>query len=384
MKRKYFKISGQVEINNYFEEPNLAKAKIKGLISSNSQKIRYIREKSILDKLTELYFKNYSEVSEICDSSEAKHPVLEPIEPAGKYAIPNLESFSRDMPLNKVRTYLDRYSISSYDSSWHFGGAHFYLDYLIYNTGYFYYNYYSGSGGSGSYPALFIGRVEEIDPEIEGKKHEIEAGEKLIRYLEGEKKLVFLDESLNFIYTFKWSKDKKRNYIGLLKKFLYKVVDMDVVPLGIFYTRAYDIVRSLEYIDRSLSLPSIQDKQLFNSILEVGERSQLFKVINPVIRDFKIEIAAFYLKLGRGNVIRIEFPYDSTIVKKHIDDIQISVFLQSLLGGGYPYSLVRAHEMAVISYEDRREIEDIISYILNIPSEYLYSKKQLSKWRSIS
>ena len=66
-----------------------------------------------------------------------------------------------------------------------------------------------------------------------------------------------------------------------------------------------------------------------------------------------------------------------------METLHKTVLLQAILGGGYPYVLIRAHEMAVLSYEDRADIEASIAKILNIPIEYVYSRKQVSKWRSI-
>ena len=383
MDKRYIEISGEFKMNNFFEDPVLTKTRIASLISENSDAFKYIEEEPSMDKLIHLYSTYYSTESIECKVDRINYPILEPLEPIGKYFVPELESIVKENSIEKARLYLDNFSIGSYDSSWHFGGAHFYLDYLIYNTGYFYYNYTSDKGGSGSFPVLYFGRVEEMDPEIEGKKHETIVGVELAKSLEEENKLLLLDESLNFIYTLKWSEDKKNAYIKLVKSFLYKLIKKHVFPIGVFYTRAYDIIRSLECIESGISFPPIQDKYFFNRILELGERSQLFRVINPVLRHHHLDIAGFYLKLGNGNVVRVEFPYNSRLIDENIDKIHKGILLQSILGDGYPYCLIRAHEMAVLSYDDRRDIEDHIAYILNIPSEYLYSRKQVSKWRSI-
>ncbi len=383
MNEKYVKITEKFMINDFFEDPLMVKMKIASLINKNSDAFKYVKEKSSIEQLIQLYFIHYSGKSMECNVKHVNYPILKPLEPVSKYVLPELESLINKNSIDEARALLNNFSIASYDSSWHFGGAHFYLDYLIYNTGYFYYNYSYDKGGSGGSPALYIGRVEELDPEIEGKKHEINVSMELAKKLKGAYKLLFLDESLNFIYAFKWSHDKKSTYLKLIKNFLHSIRELNIIPIGVFYTRAYDIIRSLECVGMKKPLPSIQDKYLFNRILDVGERTQLFKVINPVVRDYGLDIASFYLKLGYSNVVRIEFPYDQKLTSKDIENIHKGVFLQSVLGNGYPYCLIRAHEMAVLSYEDRRDVEGLISYILNLPSEYLYSMKQISKWRSI-
>ncbi len=224
-----------------------------------------------------------------------------------------------------------------------------------------------------------------MDPELEGKLHELEVVSKLTEYLKCNIKIVFLDESLNFIYTLKWSKDKRNKYIDIFKTLISRVISKDAIPVGIFYTRAYDIMRSISLIENSEPHP-VQDKHILNQYLKDGMRSQLFKVVNPVLKEYNLDILAFYLKVSDGNILRIEFPEEA--IKKYdldlVGNIHIAVLLHAILGNGYPYALIRAHEMAVLDYRDREYLESYISKILKVPPEYAYSRKAVSKWRSIA
>ena len=86
--------------------------------------------------------------------------------------------------------------------------------------------------------------------------------------------------------------------------------------------------------------------------------------------------------MSRGNVLRVEFP--SNILRYiDVDTIHRAVLLESIKGNGYPYILNRAHEYAVLRWTDRDEIEDYIARFMGVPSQYLYTMKNILKWRSI-
>jgi hypothetical protein len=306
------------------------------------------------------------------------------MEKLGSYSIPSIPNILEGHSIKEANKWLGEYGIGAYDSSWHRGGAHFLADYLIFNTGYFYYNYGVNEGGSGSHPIILLGRIDDMDPDLEGKRHETSVGIKLSERLFGKHKVLLMDESMNYIYTIKWSKDKRMSLINIMKEFFDKLISHGVIPLGVFYTGARDIARTLEYAGYNVGDAYIQDKHLFNQVLESGERSPVFKVINPILQEANLDISCFYLKLGPTNVVRIEFPSKILSDKGVIQMIHKAVLLQSVLGGGYPYAMTRAHEMSVLSVSDRMDIEASIAKILNIPLEYLYSRKQVSKWRSIA
>ena len=381
-KHRVRKISLPIEINKGFEDPLFTKAKILNMIFSYSQEFLVDKDVSRINKLEKMYYSEMDGLEVSIDGLKA--PILKPVEKLGSYSIPGVSKIIEEESIKEANKWLGEYGVGAYDSSWHRGGAHFLADYLIFNTGYFYYNYGVNEGGSGSYPVILLGRIDDMDPDLEGKSHETTVGLRLSEELYGENKVLLMDESMNYIYTIKWSRDKRMRLVSMMKEFFDRLISRGVVPLGVFYTRARDIARTLEYAGYDVDDAYIQDKHLFSHVLETGERSPIFKVINPVLLEANLDISCFYLKLGPGNVIRIEFPSKILSDKAVIEAIHKAVLLQSILGGGYPYAMTRAHEMSVLSVNDRMDIEASIAKILNIPVEYLYSRKQLSKWRSIA
>ncbi len=381
-KNKVRKISLPIEINKDFEDPLFTKAKIVNMIFSYSQEFIVEKDVSRIKKLEKIYYEEMEGARVSINGLKA--PILKPVEKLGSYSIPDVSNIVEEYSIREANKWLGEYGIGAYDSSWHRGGAHFLADYLIFNTGYFYYNYGVNEGGSGSHPIILLGRIDDMDPDLEGKSHETNVGLKLSDKLFGKHKVLLMDESMNYIYTIKWSKDKRVTLVNMMKEFFDKLISHGVVPLGVFYTRARDIARTLEYAGYDIGDAYIQDKHLFNQILENGERSPVFKVINPILVESDLDISCFYLKLGPANVVRIEFPSKILSDKGVIEVVHKAVLLQSILGGGYPYAMTRAHEMSVLSVNDRMDIEASIAKILNIPLEYLYSRKQMSKWRSIA
>ena len=121
---------------------------------------------------------------------------------------------------------------------------------------------------------------------------------------------------------------------------------------------------------------AVQDKILMNVYLNEGERSSVFKVKSSVVDLVGLDLLAFYIKTS-GGVMRVEFPAS---VSDKVDLIHCTVLAQSILGGGYPVSLQRAHEWAVLNYNDRMVIEEEIARLLGIPyADMLYSGKRSSK-----
>jgi hypothetical protein len=376
------RFSEGILINKVFEDPIVAKRRLFRLMHKCSKEFKLLYSKDILEKLYSAYIKH---MSEVCDTDKnTRYPLLIPIEPIDNYITLEIEDFMEDKSIRRAATFLDGYSIASYDSSWHSGGAHFLVDYLVINIGYFYFNYGKGVGGGGVYPNIYIGKMEDIDPDILNKEEEGRLALSLVGELTGEAKVIFLDESLNLIYTISWEARKRDKYVDIIKEYLNILVDEAIWPVGVFYTRAYDVIRSIEHVSGMKFEVDVQDKHFFNSILRVGERTPLFKVYNPILSKYGLDIVCFYVKVGGGNILRVEFPAKIVEHDGAVDVIHNSIFLQAYLGNGYPYSLIRAHEYAVLSYSDREELEGVIGRSLNIPYEYLYSRKYVSKWRSIS
>jgi len=112
----------------------------------------------------------------------------------------------------------------------------------------------------------------------------------------------------------------------------------------------------------------LTDRALFAERLEPGERSARFVDSSPVNRDFETvghQIQFFYLNTGGAhNIARVEIPGWVAEDPKRLEWVHAGIIEQSKTTGGFPYPLVRAHELAVVTAADRQAFEAMIEQAL--------------------
>jgi hypothetical protein len=115
-------------------------------------------------------------------------------------------------------------------------------------------------------------------------------------------------------------------------------------------------------------LEGVTDEDLFCQILKPGERSAVFGIQSMSSRDFTGSLALhfFYLNVGRQDhpyVARVEVP--KWVIQKQdlLNLIHATLVLQCLQMGSrpYPYVLHRAHEVALVSFAEKAELQDMIA-----------------------
>jgi len=271
-------------------------------------------------------------------------------------------------------------SVSAIDSSSYNPGPHISIPIIVVNTGYWYMNYSNEIGGEGTVSEGFYDIANKIDELLMIKDVEYKAVRLLSNKLKGEYRFIFLDESLSITYTLAWARNKRKEMALKLQKIIEYLSSKKIIPVGIFYTRLHDIVRSLStQIDMKIDqLPKIPDTVLMNYFLrKIGSRSPLFLVHSRALHETRLKLICFYLKLSDRNVIRVELPHEYAHLA---DDIQRIVFFQSVLGNGYPLALQRAHDIAALKGDIRKLIEEEIISLTKKPSiEYLLSRKASAK-----
>ncbi len=122
---------------------------------------------------------------------------------------------------------------------------------------------------------------------------------------------------------------------------------------------------------RIRQLPGITDADLFGRVLQPQQRSALFKLNSGSSKRFSgtLAIHFFYLNIGRAGrpqIARVEIP---AWVLKHpanIDLIHQQLLDQCQIMGGkaYPYILHRAHEVAMVSYQERQHLLGLLQQTL--------------------
>lgn len=270
------------------------------------------------------------------------------------------------------------YSLASIDSSSHDLGVHGYIPFRVHNIGLWYINYGKNYGGEDN--IVFIGEqsdYQEMGERVWMKYNEGDAVKRIIEYMDGSTEVLMFDESFSIGFTMSWASDERRLYMDAMTKYIQYCIDHDVIPVGIYYTRSVDIMRGM--IDLGLisegEYDLIPDKIIIDQLLDVGERSPLFKVYSYPLQDSGLELNVFYIKTDDKSIMRIEYP---SLIDS-IDDIYRAVLLTSIIGGGYPYPLHGSHQNAILTWDLREAINETICEIIGIPIEVFFSRKEESK-----
>jgi hypothetical protein len=131
------------------------------------------------------------------------------------------------------------------------------------------------------------------------------------------------------------------------------------------------------------SMGGIRDRQLFEGLLEPGERSDIFQSQSAILSHYKEhQIQFFYLDVG-GEIARVEAPQWVMSDPEMLDLVHGTVYDQcrrSAQYPPYPPVLIEAHEQAVISTGDRRMVEGMVEKALAAQGIfYMRSAKDTSK-----
>jgi len=162
---------------------------------------------------------------------------------------------------------------------------------------------------------------------------------------------------------------------------LEKTASMNVVTAGyVDKPRADLLVRLLELslsspenlrqVGRSRPLFGVTDNQLFESRLQPGERSAVFAIQSSSAEKFRqrssgLALHFFYLNTGREGrpwLARVEIPAWVSRQPEMVDLLQHTLLQQCAQLGerSYPYGLHRAHEIAVVSFQEKEQLTALI------------------------
>ncbi len=124
----------------------------------------------------------------------------------------------------------------------------------------------------------------------------------------------------------------------------------------------------LEKAGQTRPLRPVMDLALFARLLKPGERSALFEIQSSQARKFTGVTALhfFYLNVGRPGhpyLARVELPQWVACDPAAVDLLHVALVAQCRQMGArpYPYALHRAHEVAVVSFDEKRQLEEMIA-----------------------
>ena len=113
----------------------------------------------------------------------------------------------------------------------------------------------------------------------------------------------------------------------------------------------------------------IADADLFLDLLPPGERSAIFGIQSRNAGKYTAELALhfFYLNVGRDAdhpyPVRVEIPAWVAEHDQMLDDLHAVLVQQCQILGNrtYPYLLHRSHEVAVVTQDEKRQLENMIA-----------------------
>lgn len=147
------------------------------------------------------------------------------------------------------------------------------------------------------------------------------------------------------------------------------------------------VIRLLELAE-SIEARGLIDRYLFAGLLEPGQRSALFSSASPVndrLGWAGHRIFFFYLNVGTEQetvIARVEVPEWVLDGSGHrLNLLHRILWQQTRSTQGYPYVLARADELAVVTYEDRQELERMIQRALMSHDLIRFPSKK-STWKA--
>lgn len=116
-------------------------------------------------------------------------------------------------------------------------------------------------------------------------------------------------------------------------------------------------------------LLGVTDVDLFTPRLKPGERSALFGIQSRNADQYAAELALhfFYLNVGRDDdhpyPVRVEVPAWVANNQEMLDNLHVVLFQQCQILGTrtYPYLLHRSHEVAVVTQDEKTQVENMIT-----------------------
>ncbi len=113
----------------------------------------------------------------------------------------------------------------------------------------------------------------------------------------------------------------------------------------------------------------LPDRVIFRTLLKPGQRSALFVSSSPFNRRLRarsdeLQVAFFYINVGAANeptLARVELPCWVANDASEVEQLHYAIWDQCRAPGRYPYVLARAHEVAVVSQEQRGVLEDMLA-----------------------
>jgi hypothetical protein len=173
--------------------------------------------------------------------------------------------------------------------------------------------------------------------------------------------------------------DDYRKNLELHKSILSQLESLDVTVAGYVDKPGADlVVRLLEIarlsteeqfkdICKQHSLRGVTDRWLYSRILKAGQRSAVFGMQSGSRAHYTGDLALhfFYLNVGDDKhpwLVRVEIPKWVADDEEKFNLLHAALLDQCRMMGAkpYPYILHRSHEIAVVKFEEKRQVEQML------------------------
>jgi hypothetical protein len=188
----------------------------------------------------------------------------------------------------------------------------------------------------------------------------------------GVKAYLLLDGSIIFRFLNHASEEVKQAMCGDLVRLLHACEEKAIPVAGyVDHSFAKDITATLEKLLKKSYDIKVSDIAVVGPALgEVGfgARTSVFRLKHDFLSRYYSEYANdmcfFYQKLHSGPPVRIEFP-KWICDAEAVQDLARVVAAQAIIGDGYPYVLLRAHETAFLESANRDRFNTIVTWFLS-------------------
>lgn len=189
-------------------------------------------------------------------------------------------------------------------------------------------------------------------------------------------------------------KERKEN-AKLLQRYIDQLDEIRKsggIPVGfVGRPRSANVVRLLwvaglkseaitQEIVRKSGFRALTDKMLFAPLLAPNQRSAIFSNTAQVNRQQFAErgqsVCFFYTNVARqagadaARIVRVDIPEWAARQPALVDQVQMAIY-EDCAGTGFPYVLIRADELAVVSQQEKRDFEHILAVAMTQATGFL-------------
>ncbi len=186
--------------------------------------------------------------------------------------------------------------------------------------------------------------------------------------------LIWISEEEKSAAGEKAARERVRSYLDQLQR----IQDSRATPIGyVARPRSANVLRLLHVAQladvditkenvRASRYRALTDATLFSD-LAPNQRTALFSStaqVNKTFADAGQEICFFYINVARNpetpRIARVDIPRWAAEQPEMLDRVHRAIY-RDCDGTDYPYVLIRAHELALVTYQERRELENMLS-----------------------